>query len=62
MPSEAEKKAVKDKLTAANEEIKKAIKRVDTADDKELAELRGAAHTASAFVDFNSGCGKGRAE
>jgi hypothetical protein len=49
---------IKAALEAAKIELGNAIARVDSANEVQLAQLRGAAHLASAFVDFNSGCGK----
>lgn len=49
---------IKAALEAAKVELGHAINRVDKANQAQLAELRGAARLTSAFVDFNTGCGK----
>lgn len=56
MPDRAHLKSV---LEASRIQLDNVIKRVDSASAEQLAEIRGMARTAAAFVDFNSGCGKG---
>lgn len=50
---------LKSVLEASKLQIDNVIKRLDSASPEQLAEIRGIARTAAAFVDFNSGCGKG---
>ena len=51
-----DKQNLKKQLEAAKTQIDNAVKRVDTASPDELHEIKGLAHVAAAFVDFNSGC------
>lgn len=53
-----DKQSLKKSLDAAKVQIDNAMRRVDTASPEELHEIKGLAHVAAAFVDFNSGCGK----
>ncbi|BDA83876.1 hypothetical protein Sa4125_14180 [Aureimonas sp. SA4125] len=55
----ADREHLKSVLEAAKIQIDNAVQRVDAANTEQLAEIKGLAHIASAFVDFNSGCGKG---
>lgn len=57
--SDEERKNLKSVLEAAKLEIERTVSRVDTLEGHELSALKGAAHSLAAFVDFNSGCGKG---
>jgi hypothetical protein len=54
-----DKEHVKSVLQAAKLQIDNVVARIDKASPEQLAEIKGLAHTAAAFVDFNSGCGKG---
>jgi len=51
-----DRESLKTSMEQAKDEIAKAINRIDSASDTELAEIRGAARVLSPFVDFNSGC------
>lgn len=50
------KDELKKSLEKSIEEIKKTIKRIDSASPSDLQEIKGASHTLAAFVDFNKGC------